>query len=81
MLCVMYTLRSNNCALGLKSQFAIITCSHLKPVLRYFTLGRLPPISSTTCQDLRVNIDLHLSDEDSELVHSASSNNSFIIDL
>ena len=32
---VMYTLRSNNCALGLKSQLAIITCSHLKPVLRY----------------------------------------------
>ena len=31
----MYTLRSNNCVLGLKSQFAIITCSHLKPVLRY----------------------------------------------
>ena len=31
----MHTLRSNNCALGLKSQFAIITCSHLKPVLRY----------------------------------------------
>ena len=29
-----YTLRSNNCALGLKSQFAIITRSHLKPVLR-----------------------------------------------
>ena len=28
---VMYTLRSNNCALGLKSQFAIITCSHLTP--------------------------------------------------
>ena len=32
---IMYTLRSNNCVLGLKSQFAIITCSHLKPVLRY----------------------------------------------
>ena len=31
----MYTLRSNNCVLGLKWQFAIITCSHLKPVLRY----------------------------------------------
>ena len=39
MLCVMYTLRSNNCALGLKSQFAIITCSHLNPVLRYFICG------------------------------------------
>ena len=35
MLCVMYTLRSNNCVLGLKSQFAIFTCSHLNPFLRY----------------------------------------------
>ena len=30
-----YTLRSNNCAHRLKSQFAIITCSHLNPVLLY----------------------------------------------
>ena len=30
-----YALHSNNCAHGLKSQFAIITCSHLKPVLWY----------------------------------------------
>ena len=39
-----YTLRSNNCVLGLKSQFAIITCSHLKPVLRCIP----PPPGSQT---------------------------------
>ena len=33
----MYTLRSNNCALKLKSQFAIIRHLHLKSVLRYVT--------------------------------------------
>ena len=37
MLCVI--IHSNNCALGLKSQFAIITCSHLKPVLWYTLNG------------------------------------------
>ena len=43
----MYTLRSNNCVLGLKSQFTIITCSHLKPVLWYLVLRprTLPGVS------------------------------------
>ena len=33
-----YTLHSNNCSHGLKSQFAIITCLYLKPVLQYIDI-------------------------------------------
>ena len=47
----------------------------------HFTLAGPSPISGITCLDSSMNIDLHSSDEDSELVHSSSSNNSFIIDL
>ena len=38
----MYTLRSNNCVLGLKLQSPIITCSHLKPVLHTYVSSRVP---------------------------------------
>ena len=41
MLCVMYTLRSNNCAH--RTQFAIITWSHLKP--SYIRCYAPPPLS------------------------------------
>ena len=46
---VMYTLRSNNCMLGLKSQFSIITCSHLKHVNTTNYIKLLKPVGVKQC--------------------------------